>query len=248
MPADLATLHLVQLALDGRRLHALGRDRRLPSLPADIGYLVHCLLGELFGELAPRPFRIVSDDARGVAVLGHCDADAATLQDHATRFADPSVHAACDWQALATKPFPVEWPAGTRLGFSVRCCPVVRKAADGTHHRKGAEVDAFVSRCWEVERDVPVERASVYAEWLRGQLERRGGARLLEARLGRFRLLDLLRRDHAPRRTAREQRRPDATLEGTLEVTDGPAFLELLRTGIGRHRAFGFGLLLLRRP
>jgi CRISPR system Cascade subunit CasE len=39
--------------------------------------------------------------------------------------------------------------------------------------------------------------------------------------------------------------RPDALLEGVLEVTDGAAFDRLLSDGIGRHRSFGFGMLRL---
>jgi CRISPR system Cascade subunit CasE len=39
---------------------------------------------------------------------------------------------------------------------------------------------------------------------------------------------------------------PDAVLAGQLRVTDPKAFTQLLASGVGRHRAFGFGLLLLR--
>jgi len=56
------------------------------------------------------------------------------------------------------------------------------------------------------------------------------------------------------RRTSREDDRrrasraidgPDVTFTGTLEVTDSAAFSALLARGLGRHRAFGFGMLLL---
>jgi len=39
---------------------------------------------------------------------------------------------------------------------------------------------------------------------------------------------------------------PDVVLAGQLRVTDPQAFAQLLAKGVGRHRAFGFGLLLLR--
>ena len=39
---------------------------------------------------------------------------------------------------------------------------------------------------------------------------------------------------------------PDALMRGTLEITDGSAFTKLLAGGIGRHRAYGYGMLLLR--
>ena len=41
-------------------------------------------------------------------------------------------------------------------------------------------------------------------------------------------------------------RRPDVTFRGTLQVTDPDRFHALLARGVGRHRAFGFGMLLLR--
>jgi CRISPR system Cascade subunit CasE len=39
---------------------------------------------------------------------------------------------------------------------------------------------------------------------------------------------------------------PDAMLAGQLRVTNSQAFAQLLANGLGRHRAFGFGLLMLR--
>ncbi len=39
---------------------------------------------------------------------------------------------------------------------------------------------------------------------------------------------------------------PEAEFEGTLEVLDGTAFHAVLARGIGRHRAFGYGMLLVR--
>ncbi len=39
---------------------------------------------------------------------------------------------------------------------------------------------------------------------------------------------------------------PDAVFTGLLQVRDSAAFAALLARGIGRHRAFGFGMLLLK--
>ena len=41
---------------------------------------------------------------------------------------------------------------------------------------------------------------------------------------------------------------PDATVHGTMTVTDPTAFARLLAHGVGRHRAYGYGMLLLRPP
>ena len=42
--------------------------------------------------------------------------------------------------------------------------------------------------------------------------------------------------------------RPEVYLDGTLEITDSEAFNAMIARGLGRHRAFGFGMLLLRPP
>jgi CRISPR system Cascade subunit CasE len=49
-----------------------------------------------------------------------------------------------------------------------------------------------------------------------------------------------------PTRPARILERPDAVFEGRLAVADPDAFRARLARGVGRHRAFGFGMLLLR--
>jgi CRISPR system Cascade subunit CasE len=46
----------------------------------------------------------------------------------------------------------------------------------------------------------------------------------------------------------RTHEKPDVTLRGRLSITDSAAFADLLRRGVGRHKAFGFGMLLLRPP
>ena len=37
-------------------------------------------------------------------------------------------------------------------------------------------------------------------------------------------------------------------MRGILTITDPIAFAELLKRGVGRHRAYGYGMLLLRPP
>jgi CRISPR system Cascade subunit CasE len=83
---------------------------------------------------------------------------------------------------------------------------------------------------------------------LRGQLARSGAARFQEAKLVRFQRERLARQTHRGERRWEFCDRPDATMTGTLEVADAAAFHALLTRGVGRHRAFGFGMLLLRPP
>lgn len=246
MPAE--PLHLVRIELSVPRLIEMGQRRHLVGRALDEDYLVHCALGEVFGEEAPRPFAVTGRgrDHR-VVVHGYATLEREALCERAQRFAEPSVYHIVDWPSLASKPMPTVWPAGTVLGFTVRACPVVRMKKAGEHNRAGAEVDAFFARCWTVgDPRIPVDRGEVYREWLGQQVERHGGARLLDVGLERFQVGQLLRRTQEEARKSHVCKRPDATLGGILEVTQGEAFTGLLRRGIGRHRSFGFGMLLLK--
>lgn len=246
MPAE--SLHLVRMELSLKLLVQLGQRRRFPDRAPDEDYLVHCALGEIFGDEAPQPFA-VTDRTRDhrLIVHGYSARAQPELQERAQRFADPSVYGIIDWPTLVSKPMPTSWPTGTVVGFAVRTCPVVRMKEAGAHNRAGAEVDAFFARCWAVgDPKIPVDRAEVYRDWLGKQLERHGGARILHVDLEQFRVGWLLRRNHKQVRQSHICKRPDARLVGTLEVTEGDAFASLLQRGIGRHRSFGFGMLLLR--
>jgi CRISPR system Cascade subunit CasE len=86
----------------------------------------------------------------------------------------------------------------------------------------------------------------VYRDWLSRELGRGEAARLAQYEMRSFKRERLLRRDHGAERTSHHAERPDAVLGGVLEIADGEAFAGLLSRGLGRHRAFGFGMLLLR--
>lgn len=240
-------LHMIRMWLESRRLFELSKALRLPQRDVDEGYLVHCLLGELFGAQAPAPFTIDGRTGRHLRLLAYSELSGDALRA-AAGLAEPSWHAAMDWERWASKPMPETFPVGMRMGFSLRACPVVRMASDGPRWRKGSEVDAFLARCWKVSDDTPVERQTVYAEWLAGHLERQGGARLTAPpTMEHFQLSRMVRRKGSKQRKAKTIKRPDVTLRGHIEVTDSEVFQALLRRGVGRHRAFGFGMLCVRR-
>jgi CRISPR system Cascade subunit CasE len=244
---------MVRLELDAARLAHEGAG--LPPTQEDLGFLVHGLLASLFGEGTVQPFRVLDETARRVPVLGYTRRGESELREHAAAYADPARHAACTWDRLAIKPMP-DLPAGRRLGFELRACPVVRlgaarevpgKTGVPLRYPAGREVD-----CWEHQRFfapggvAEVDRPAAYAGWLRERLG--GAAELGPVRLDAFRRLRLLRRDHGSPRTSKTLERPEALLRGDLVVRDAAAFHRLLAQGVGRHRAFGFGMLLLRPP
>jgi CRISPR system Cascade subunit CasE len=144
---------------------------------------------------------------------------------------------------MSVRPFPTRWPVGHVLGFDVRVRPVIREG------QSGKERDAFLAAV-EKSGGAAMARNEVYVRWLGEHLARQGGAQIIDARLDRFRLLDVVRKTQRTSatdepRSARRVGGPDAVLIGQLRVTDADAFAAVLARGVGRHRAFGFGLLLL---
>jgi len=208
----------------------------------DLGYGVHAWMAAAFGELAPQPWRLFVGKSRPARVLGYAAHDAAELRQRLLEFADPSVVAVCAEPdtAIASREMPAVWRTGRRLAFEVQCCPVARKA------RTGVEKDLFLVRADH--RGAPgLRRDAVYCEWGREQLERHDAARVDAIRLEGFRLVRQTRKDResGERRVCRRIVRPQALLRGELTVRDPEAFAALLRRGVGRHRAFGYGMLLL---
>lgn len=249
--------HMIQMWLDTRQLAQLGKMLHLPLKQTGTNYLVHCALGELFQDQAPNLYCVedkhrqiteYSNNGRHVRALCYSEMDWETLQNLSRGFASPTVYEIVDWDRMASKPMPDTFPKGMKLGFELRACPVVRKASDGPKWNEGQELDAFLSRVWEIDDpDIEVDREGTYVNWLRRQFKIRGGAELISAQMKRFSIERMSRRNHGSNRKLKTIQRPDVTLTGKLEVSDAEAFEELLKSGIGRHKSFGFGMLKIRR-
>jgi CRISPR system Cascade subunit CasE len=241
-------VYMARIPFRGERLFAFAKRRGLKTWELDQGYAVHCALKELFGDDAPQPFALEPAVGAIQPVLGYCRADASRLREGAKLKADPWLwEHLVDWDNLAAKPLPSIWRAGQRLDFTVRATPIARASGGNPHVREGAEVDVFLMRCWQHPGE-DVDRERVYAEWFNAQLARLGGARVDGLVVRSFQLDRLSRRHHAEDQRKSLNGRPDVTFGGTLTVTDPTAFHALLARGIGRHRAFGFGMVLVRPP
>lgn len=244
------SLYLLHTQPDPQRLAAWAARRGLLAAQGDFGYALHGLLTAAFGDQAPRPFRYL-DAKQGLLAYTPRTGDDLLRQ---AALASEDVATALGLGATARQPglrvrvFPTHWPVGHVLDFEVRVRPVIREA------KTGHERDAFLVAVEKKSAaDTPLQhtdRQEVYIQWLRDQFARQGGAELLAARLASFRLLPVLRQTQpAGEGEARRKRPvggPDAVLAGSLRVTDAPVFAQWLARGVGRHRAFGFGLLLLR--
>lgn len=200
---------------------------------------------ESFGPGALQPFRLLVPPGGRVGNLyAYSSADPAVLRETAGAAALPETIAVLDPSRIETKPMPGEWREGQRLGFDIRLRPVLRlKHALGAFG-VGAECDVFLAKALRDHADTPEgmaqggeSREDVYTSWL---AERFGEAAEPEtSRLVRF------QRSRAVRR-GRVIEGPDAVIQGDLMIRDPAVFATLLMRGAGRHRAYGYGMLLLR--
>lgn len=265
--------YLLRIPLDTAKLARWAGERgwaagRRGAFAFDEGRALHHLVDEVFGPGAFRPFRLLVPPRRPQGNLyAYADTDAATLRAAAQAQALPEHLTVFALDELAEKPMPTAWRPGQRLGFDLRLRPVrrlrrplesVEKKPDGTSKPtvwgKGAEVDAFLLEALSGHDDDPKgmaqagrAREAVYLDWLAERLAPAATLERASSRLVRFQRTRVAR--------ARSQARkgnwiegPDATIHGTLTIDDPDAFAALLARGVGRHRAYGYGMMLLRPP
>lgn len=230
-------LHLIRLQVDAPSLMRFAKDTGvLHDHDEGFGYALHGWLGAMFSAHAPRPFRWLP--ARN-EILGYSRSSKADLEDHARTFASPQAWAALVEDSLASKPMPEEWRIGQRVQLEVLTCPVSRK--------DGHEKDVFL-RALDRQGAQSPPREDVYVEWFRRQWA--DAVRLEHVELTGFSRRRLLRRSqrsagNEPRHASAIER-PTALFSAIAEIRDTGEFSRLLARGIGRHRAFGFGMVLLR--
>jgi CRISPR system Cascade subunit CasE len=225
-------IHLVHLPLDPRAFAAWSSHRNLaPKGRRDDGLALHVLLSAMFGKGVLQPFRLFAPEQGRWTIYAYTDTDAASLTVTASRTAPPEMLATLPLESLRSKPLP-QLQAGLRLGFDLRARPVRRQ----TTRQGGQERDAFQLAA-EAGDGASPDRATVYRGWLAERLS--GAADLADCRLSAFERQRVIR-------NGRTVEGPDATLQGTLVVTGADRFAAILARGVGRHCAYGYGMLMLR--
>lgn len=232
-------LHLISLPLDLKPFRQWIARR---GFGTDEGRGLHHLLCESFGNVL-RPFRLmVAAGAKRGTLYAYTMSDQASLRQTARESGLPDALAVCDPDQLAAKTMPESWAEGRRLAFDLRARPVKRLLKRAGAFPKGAEIDAFLVEALRRFPDGPpaddrVEREKVYLQWLSDRLGT--AATVSQARIRRLERRAVLRGS-----TVVEG--PDVTFHGDLVVTDSAKFAERLVKGVGRHTAYGYGMLLLR--
>ena len=252
-------MYLIHAPLDMRAFNRWVGQRGLLRRGAfDPDFALHILLSAMFGKRALQPFRLFwSERRRAASLYAYADADHEALQDVAAVAAPPDCITLLNPAALRSKPMPSTFADGRRLGFDLRVRPVRRLRRDvqdtqaGAAISRGREVDAFRLALMQrfpdgwrelgaPARQSGVSRESTYTAWLAERLA--GAASIEECQLSSF------SRSRAVRGDGQGPEGPDATLHGTLCVQDPETFARRLREGVGRHRAYGYGMMLLRPP
>lgn len=239
------SLYLIEMPLSLPTLNRWAGQRKIGRGLFDEGLALHHLLGEAFGPAVLQPFRLlVAPRVRTGTLYAYSAAPAEELRASAAPLLGPSETETVSLDALRSVERPeTTWQEGMRLGFDLKSRPVVRlsSAIEGTDGQfpKGAEVDAFLSETLRNDHARP--REDVYLDWLAARLAPVADLERGASRLHQFRRVHSLR-------GGRRVEGPEAVIHGTLVVRDPQEFARLLARGVGRHRSYGYGMLLLRPP
>jgi len=271
-------LHLIRFRPDLEALTRAGVARGRVGRGGDLGYAIHQALLARFGPaLAPCVFRLLNaPGAPAPQLLAYASGGAEDLRDAGAL--PPLDHAdlvaALNPASSEIAAMPQEWRAGQELDVDVRLRPVVRRgvgargaprtlrtgATGAAEAWRGGERDAFEAQIDQAEPPPRTPgashaaRADIYGAWLASRLAPdRNAPERRAATVKAVRLVSFTRTRLTTRQTAGAGRAPlvegpDAVLHARIAINYPAAFQAVLERGVGRHRAFGFGMLLLAPP
>ncbi|MFB9869327.1 type I-E CRISPR-associated protein Cas6/Cse3/CasE [Vreelandella sulfidaeris] len=220
-------------------LNGLSREKLFDVMSAE-AYTAHQLLWQLFPDYeGPRPFIFrqeleETEEGRGPKGL-------------------PLFYLLSDREPMSvsglleaeSKPFVPELNVGDRLAFRLRANPTMAVAVPG---KRGQRADVLMAAKKPFAPGQRTSQACVDAmngkarEWLESRSETWGFRLPFTPELGAYRQHVLNKGSEKPVQFS------TVDYEGLLEVTNPGKLIETMAHGIGRAKAFGGGLLLLRRP
>ncbi len=147
---------------------------------------------------------------------------------------------------LETKKFAPNLSTGDRLAFRLRANPVVRRriAATGRSKKHDVVMDALRAASADVPRSAR-RRAAVYdagASWVSQQIAKVGGEIYPE-----HLFIDGYAQIDLPNENGKPLRFSTIDFDGVLKVTDPERLLHAVSSGFGASKAYGCGLMLIRR-
>jgi CRISPR system Cascade subunit CasE len=243
-----APVHLLRIPLDPANLYRVAASRGISGRTLDSGYFAHCITREIWQERAPAPF-VLRGNGRRLDIWGYSCSSAEELLSHLEAFADPLLCKAIgDRHELSSRKMPI-FKEGQRIGFQLRACPVVRLSKASYGHNAGSELDAYKHHVLQLGTP-EIDREEVYRRWLIRRLNATDltGVTVNNVKIAGFSSEALVRRTQGETREAVRLLRPDVHFEGEITVQKGEVFNDLLIHGVGRHKAFGFGALIVVPP
>ena len=236
-------LYMVRCSFDSPSLISWAREQAGIRAVNDFGYVVHAVFKAGFGEEAPKPFVLDKNHGRTQFVLGYSKIPGSDLED-LCKENRPELINIFD-QKIPSKAMPTDWPMGGIFGFSVLMAPIVRQSKPVKRERDAyfASLDAGGEKSLQ-------KRERVYLDLLKREISRDGAASVLEAGLTAIKQNSVQRRSYSEvdqERKLKPFQRSVAEFKGRLQIKNPETFQKLMMRGVGRHRAFGLGMLLLRR-
>jgi CRISPR system Cascade subunit CasE len=271
-----APLYMLQVPINLNELARQAGDRgwiirrdnkgRESDAGFDEGRALHHVLDEAFGPGRLRPFRLLAPRGKSNgSIYAYTSSTDEELRDAFATSAPPEHARILNVDSLATKAMPSNWTAGRRLGFDVRVRAIVRIKTPlpnprnpAKPYKEGAELDAFFV---EAQRNHPESRPrivdgehtssgmidagrtreAVYRDWLAARFKGAAGLDADNTVMHSFERSRLARDGDSTEG-------PDVIFHGELTIADPTGFAALLAGGVGRHKAYGYGMLLLRHP
>jgi len=227
-------MHLIQLPLDITKAVRHLAQFMGPRALEDDSLVIKTALTEALGGPVIRPWAIHARRGPVLTIVGYGDQSAEAVNARRA-LALPSLQAAVG-EAISVEMPPLEPEKLYR--FTVRLVPTIRVTPNGK--RRHGERDAYLVAADEVGPGGALTRDSVYRDYLARKLI---GAQLEACRLDGFRLARLMRPKSGGQATKTV---PEAILSGELRVSDEEALSQCIRSGVGRQRAYGYGMVRLQ--
>ncbi|MCU5787333.1 type I-E CRISPR-associated protein Cas6/Cse3/CasE [Alloalcanivorax marinus] len=231
-------MHFSRVRVD---LNGLARNELFAVMGGE-PYGTHQLLWRLFPDYdGPRPFLFRQEVEEGADGEGRCKGlPLFYLLSEQTPVAIPGL------LEVESKPFAPRLDAGETLAFRLRANPTVSHRVEGQKHSRRSDVLMHAKSAF-----APEQRGSqackdamdlAARQWLAGQGEKHGFVLRGAPEISGYRQHSLGRK---------KQTKPiqfsGVDYNGTLEITDAEAFGTCVAQGLGRSKAFGFGMMMIRR-
>lgn len=195
----------------------------------DTDYLIHSFLEETFGPRMVKPFCVPPEMQRindQIRIVGYSDSTSEQLTEFAKEVAPVGFFNAIVGD-VQHKPMPADWKLGAAYLLTARMAPVTRSSrGDKTL--------------------LPIAGDDTLERWVAEKFEKTMAVQVV----GLPKLLSL-KNTTSYRSCATGSHTmipvPDMWVQMSVRVANSEMFTSLIRQGVGRHRSFGFGMVLVSK-